>query len=375
MTAHLLSAQLLSLRLLGHAPLAAPRTTGSSMLWYLTRATGVVSLVLLTATVVLGVVGTARAASQRWPRLVTAGLHRNLALASAAFVIIHILTTVLDPYAAISPIASVIPFSSAYRPLWLSLGTFSFDLLLAILITSLLRDRLGRRLWQGVHLLVYLSWPAALWHGLGTGTDTKLFFLLAIDVACVAAVVGAVAWRLLITPSVRTRAAGLLAAAVVPLLTLGFVVLGPLQPGWARRAGTPASLLGKQSGGSSSGTPASGQLYNTPFTAQLAVSANPAGDQRTITITGHTTAAPKEPLLIVLRGTPAGAGVALSGGQVQIGQPGSATGYSGPVTMLNGAELVASVSGQAGQRRAQFVMTINGSSVTGTVSLLAASGE
>ncbi len=368
MTTHLLSRDLL-----GVIPLSAPRTAASSLLWYLTRATGVVALVLLTATVVLGVVGTARAATERWPRLVTAGLHRSLALTSAGFVLIHILTTVLDPYAAISPVAALIPFSSAYRPLWLSLGTFAFDLLLAVLITSLLRDRLTRRTWQGVHLLVYLSWPAALWHGLGTGTDTKLLFLLAIDVCCVAAVIGAVGWRLLITPSSQIRAAGLLAVVLVPLLTLAFVVLGPLRPGWSRRAGTPASLVG-QAGGTASGSTASGQLYNTPFTGQLATATNQAGDQRTITITGHTTAAPQENLSIVLRGTPAGAGVALSGGQVQIGQTGSNGAYSGPVVMLNGAELVAAVSGQAGQRRAQFVLAINGSSVTGTVSLLAASG-
>lgn len=366
---------LLTAHAAGPLLLSAPRTTSSSILWYLTRATGVVSLVLLTATVVLGVVGTARAATPRWPRLVTAGLHRNLALTSAAFVGIHILTTVLDPYAAIAPVAAVIPFSSAYRPVWLSLGTFAFDLLLAVLISSLLRDRLSKRTWQAVHLLVYLSWPAALWHGLGTGTDTKLSFLLVIDAGCVVAVAGAVAWRLMITPSLRARAAGVLGLVGMPLATLVFVIAGPLHAGWAKRAGTPASLLGQQPATTGPSAASGGQLNNTPFTASLAVSDSADGSQRTITINGQTTAAPKENLSIVLRGTPAGSGVALSGGQVQIGQPGSATGYSGPVVMLNGAQLVASVSGQPGQRRALFVLTINGSSVTGTVSLQAASGE
>src|ERR1022692_4990262 len=105
--------------------LSAPIITGPSLLWYTTRATVVVALVLLTGTVVLGVIGTARAASQRWPRIVTAGLHRNLALTGTAVVGVHVVTTVLDPFAPIGWIAAVIPFTSSYRPLWLSLGAIA----------------------------------------------------------------------------------------------------------------------------------------------------------------------------------------------------------------------------------------------------------
>ena len=226
--------------------LGTPHMSGSTLLWYSTRATGIVALVLLTGTVILGVVGTARAASARWPRLVTAGLHRNLALTSIVLVGVHVLTTVLDPFASISVAGAFIPFSSPYRPLWLSMGAVAFDLLLAILVTSLLRDRISHRAWRAVHLLVYLSWPVALWHGLGTGTDTRLSWVLAIDVVCVAAVGWAVWWRLSLTSSHATRAAGLLTLTMAPLLTAAFVMFGPLQPGWARRAGTPVKLLGSQ---------------------------------------------------------------------------------------------------------------------------------
>ena len=186
--------------------------SGSSLLWYSTRATGIVAMVLLTATVMLGVIGTTRAASARWPRLVTAGLHRNLALTSVALIVVHVVTTVTDPFASIGIAAAFVPFSSGYRPLWLSLGAVSFDLLLAVLITSLLRQRLSHRAWQAVHLLVYLSWPVALWHGLGTGTDTRLPWVLVIDLACVAGVGWAVWWRLGITSRLssadRTASAG-----------------------------------------------------------------------------------------------------------------------------------------------------------------------
>lgn len=360
----------------GHL-LGAPFTTGSSLLWYSTRATGIVSLVLLTGTVMLGVIGTARAASVRWPRLVTAGLHRNLALTSVALVCVHVLTTVFDPFASISLVAAFIPFSSPYRPLWLSLGAVSFDLLLAVIITSLLRDRLNHRSWHAVHLLVYVCWPVALWHGLGTGTDTKLAWVLAINVGCIAAVGWAVWWRLSLTDHPLTRLGGLLTLACVPLLTLVFVLRGPLQPGWARRAGTPVKLLGNQ-GQTSAGVPASSQpapLVNAPFRAHLTVTSGPGANRRTITITGRTTTVPAESFVIVLHGTPSGGGVNLTGGTARLGQAGTASGYSGPVVELAGRDLVAAVSGQAGQRRAQFTLTINGSVVTGTVSLLAADGE
>jgi ferric reductase like protein len=355
--------------------LGAPIVSGTTLLWYSTRATGIVAMVLLTGTVMLGVVGTARAASERWPRLVTAGLHRNLALTSIALVGVHVLTTVLDPFASISLAAAFIPFSSPYRPLWLSLGAVAFDLLLAVLVTSLLRDRLGHRAWRAVHLLVYLSWPVALWHGLGTGTDTKLAWVLAIDVACVAAVGWAVWWRLSLTQSPATRAAGLLTLAVAPLLTVAFVMFGPLQPGWARRAGTPVRLLGGQAHAParSAGGGSPGALANARFRGHLAVSGGQR--ERTITITGRTMTAPAESFVIELRGTPAGSGVSLTGGTVRIGRTGSANAYSGPVVRLAGRDLVAAVSGPAGQRQARFTMTINGSAVTGTVSLVASTGE
>lgn len=351
--------------------------TGTTLLWYTTRATGIVSLVLLTGTVMLGVLGTARAASERWPRLVTAGLHRNLALTSIALVGVHVITTVLDPYAAIGLAAAFIPGSSAYRPLWLSLGALAFDLLLAVLITSLLRDRLSHRTWQAVHLLVYVSWPVAFWHGLGTGTDTRLPWILAIDVGCIAAVGWAVWWRLSLTRSPLTRGVGLASVLVAPVLTAMFVLAGPLQPGWARRAGTPARLLGSQGHAPAAQTGRSQpvNLVNTRFTGRVAVASGPGANERTITITGRTVTKPGRLVVIVLHGTPSGAGVALSGGTVRIGGAGSATEYTGTVVQLAGNTLAAAVSGPGGQRQAHFTLTISGSAVTGTVSLLAANGE
>jgi methionine sulfoxide reductase heme-binding subunit len=212
-------------------------------LWYTTRATGVVALVLLTATVALGVAGTARFSTQQLPGVVRAGLHRNLSLLTVAFVAMHVVSTVLDPYAGIGIISAVVPFSSAYRPLWLSLGTIALDMLAALVVSSLLRSRLPYQFWRGVHWLAYACWPVALWHGLGTGTDSRLSWLLMLDGLCVLVVGAAVLWRLRLAGPGAVRAAGTAATAVFMLATIAFVAAGPLQSGWARRAGTPASLL------------------------------------------------------------------------------------------------------------------------------------
>ena len=243
----------------GH--LLAAGGSGPSPLWYATRATGVVALVLLTGTVALGVAGVARVSTGVMPRLVRAGLHRNISLLAVAFVAVHVLTTVLDPYAGISLVSAVVPFSSPYRPLWLSLGTIAFDMLLALVATSLLRSRLSYRTWRAVHWLAYASWPVALWHGLGTGTDSRLPLLLLLDALCVLAVGASVVWRLRLAAPAGARTAGLLVTGTVLVATLIFVSAGPLQPGWARRAGTPRSMLGssRPAPASAAGRPGDGR--------------------------------------------------------------------------------------------------------------------
>src|SRR5439155_7225345 len=122
-------------------------------LWYLTRASGVVSLLLLTAGLVLGILGTVRWRSDRWPRFAVVSIHRNLTLFAIAFVALHVLTTIADGYVPVGFKDAVIPFVSKYRPLWLGFGAVAFDLLLALVVTSLLRARIGYRAWRAVHWL------------------------------------------------------------------------------------------------------------------------------------------------------------------------------------------------------------------------------
>jgi|ERR1700722_12009494 len=188
----------------------------STALWYASRATGVVSLLLLTAVMLLGLLVTRQGRLPGLPRFAVSGLHRNLSLLGVAFVAMHVLTAVADGYVRIPLTAAVIPLTSSYERLWLGLGTVSFDLMLAAVATSLLRRHLSRWAWRAVHLTAYLSWPVAWFHSVFASGDLRHGLLFALAMGCAVAVVGAVVWRLAAAAKDVPRAerVGLLMTAV-----------------------------------------------------------------------------------------------------------------------------------------------------------------
>jgi methionine sulfoxide reductase heme-binding subunit len=172
-----------------------------TLFWYTARGAGVVSLLLLTGSVGLGVASTWRQTPGGWPRFLIGGLHRNVALLTLLFLGLHILTAVVDPFTHLGWTAALVPFASWYRPFWLGLGTVAAELLLAIVATSLLRRFLGYGAWRAVHWLTYASWPVALVHGLGTGSDSGSLWLRALYGVCLTAVLVLIGARLWLGPS------------------------------------------------------------------------------------------------------------------------------------------------------------------------------
>jgi len=158
-------------------------------------------MILLSAVVVLGVLSTMRVQSAAWPRFLTTGLHRNLALLTLVFLALHIVTAVVDPFTHLGWLAAVVPFSSYYRTFWLGLGTIAFELLAAIVVTSLLRGVIGQAAWRIVHWLAYASWPVAVIHGFGTGTDVLSAWFMVLAIVCVFAVALAIIIRLMQPPA------------------------------------------------------------------------------------------------------------------------------------------------------------------------------
>lgn len=218
---------------------------GPSTYWYMTRSTGAVALLLLSVAVALGVLDVQRWSTPRWPRFVVDSIHRNVALLALVFLVLHILTSVLDSFAPIGLIDAVVPFVGAYRPFWLGLGTVASDLIVAVTVTSLLRAHMGCASWRAIHWLTYASWPIALLHGFGTGSDANKLWLQALSAICLVMVLGAVFARVASgwPENIRIRGAALGGTGVFSLFLVLWLPSGPLGSEWARRSGTPASLL------------------------------------------------------------------------------------------------------------------------------------
>ena len=163
-------------------------------LWYLSRATGVASMALLTVTFILGMATAGRRSPSADRATVVMALHRWLSLGMVAFLTAHVATAIAETYVSIDLVSALVPFTSGYATFWVGLGTLAVDLLVAIVVTSWLRHRLPERAWRTVHWASYLLWPIALIHGFMLGTADQPL-LRAATVACGAAGMAALAWR------------------------------------------------------------------------------------------------------------------------------------------------------------------------------------
>jgi len=179
--------------------------THTTVLWYASRATGIVAMVLLSLVVVLGVLVSRKVRLPGLPRFAVVGLHRRVSLIAVLFVAVHVLSAVADSYVSISLAAVIIPFTSAYRPLEVGLGVVALDLGIAVIGTSLLRTRIGWKTWRLVHWLAYAAYPIAILHGFTSATDLRSGALLAVTVLCLLAVAAAIGFRLLGRPASRGR--------------------------------------------------------------------------------------------------------------------------------------------------------------------------
>ena len=356
--------------------IAAAVTTAPSAMWYLTRGTGTVALILLTLSVALGVAVARRAQTANVPRFVFDSVHRTASLLAVCFVLVHIVTAVLDGFAPITLVDAVVPFRSPYRPLWLGLGAVAFDLLVAVALTSLFRRRLGHRAWRATHWAAYASWPVALVHGLGTGSDAKSGWMLAITGACVIVVIVAVVaratagWPAKGWPNhAGARATALAASALVPIGLLVWLPSGPLAADWAKRAGTPSSLLTAATARSPAGSKTGGGAAQASFTAPVSgtlqtggLSGGLAEVHLALTIAGQTLST----LDIRIIGQPVGGGVDMSTSSVRLGTSSDPAQYVGEVTSLDATNVAATVRSSSGRLGLQAQLQIDPG--TGTVS-------
>jgi DMSO/TMAO reductase YedYZ heme-binding membrane subunit len=331
--------------------------TGSAWLWYATRGTGAVALALLTASIALGALVATRPAGSRPPRRYALGaLHRNVTLIAVALVAAHVVTSVADGFAPVGLLDGVVPFASPYRRVWLGLGTVACDLVLVLVATSLVRVRLGRRLWKGVHWLAYAAWPTAFVHALGTGSDARTGFVRGVAYAAAAVVAGALVLRLVRARGARTAwrvSAGLASAAVLAGIALWYAG-GPARHGWARRAGTPARLLG----GAPRARPRLASIavvrpLRAPFAAAITgtiAESAPAPGRARVTITGRGRGGAAGAFRVDLSGRALASGVAMTASGVSFVPAGTRVVYTGSVASLDGTRVVARLRAPGGAR-------------------------
>ncbi len=165
-------------------------------LWALGRGTGITALAFMTVALFLGIATRSGRPLVMLPRFAVADVHRFASLAGTLLVVLHMALLFFDPYAQLRLVDFIVPFLGTYRPVWLGLGTLAFDLLAVVIVTSLLRHRLGVRAFRAAHWATYSLWPVAMAHALGNGTDAGHGWFLLFAGCCAVTVCGALVWRL-----------------------------------------------------------------------------------------------------------------------------------------------------------------------------------
>lgn len=341
----------------------------STITWDAARAGGFAAYLLLTLAVTAGLVLRNRWQSERWPRLVTNELHGYLSLLGLVFIAVHVAAVTIDPFTHFGLAEILLPFASHYRPLWMGLGIVSLYLLLSVWLSTRLRTRIGHGLWRRIHLLAFLVYAAATVHGLGSGSDTRTSWAIAIYAVSVS-VVGGLTARSLLVPGARGERSRPLGAALTGLAVAGvalWTAVGPLAAQWGKHAGrAQASVVAATAPRSST----SG-LVQTPFvatfTGQATVSEPNDVGLVTVRIHGALRGGTRDHLEILVHGSPlSDGGVAMQASHVSLG---AATPlYTGRIVKLDGMRLVAAVSSQAERLRLRISLRFGSDgSARGTV--------
>lgn len=362
--------------------LLATISPNTKFLWYLSRATGIVSLLLLGVIVLLGIATATKMTPKGFGKLVGPDLHRRLSITTVGFIAVHVVAAILDPFVAVGIGASLVPFVSKYRPLWVGLGTVGLDLILVVVATSLIRHRLNHGIWKKIHYLSWVIVSLVLFHALGTGSDTQVKLVEIVYVGFILAIGLAGILRVLsengFTSSKKAIAGlGLLG---IPLLLLVWATQGPLRIGWAKSA-TSFSLLPNIKP-ASSGFSTSSSSVNQPGTGAnigsftLPVSGNMSGtlvQSQTnsgiaiLTLRGTVEGTP-DAIAVQLNGSVQEGSLVLESSTAYLGTNTKPNLYTGTVSRASGSTLILALTGPSGSIGARMDVAISGNSFSGTFS-------
>jgi len=173
--------------------------------WIEARASGMLALLLLTASVTAGLVLKSRPFGSHLKPATVTDIHRFLALLCLGATAIHGAALLLDSSVHISIVGLLVPGFVPYRPLWVGIGVVAAELMALVYASFSQRKRIGTKTWRRLHWTTYAIFAAMITHGIMSGTDTSQPWALGIYLGAIATTVMATTWRILVPPAKPAR--------------------------------------------------------------------------------------------------------------------------------------------------------------------------
>jgi predicted ferric reductase len=178
-------------------------------MWYITRAAGLMSYLLLWLSTVWGLAVSNKILDPVLQRMFTYDFHQFISLLAIGFIVLHIVVLLADQYLPFSVAQILVPFAAPYRPVWVGLGTIGLYLTLLVSITFYIRRRIGQKAFRAIHLASYLAFLAAALHGLLSGTDSPLITVRLMYLSTTLIVVFLTAYRVMMSAQAKRQRAAL----------------------------------------------------------------------------------------------------------------------------------------------------------------------
>jgi len=150
-----------------------PSAPANYVWWLAGRSAGIVAMLLVTCSVILGLAMAARVVPSR-RRRDAVRLHQHLALIALGAITAHDLLLAADPWLRAGVKGILVPFAIGYRPLWTGLGILGGYLAAILGLSFYVRRRIGARVWRRMHRFTVVVYVLALAHSLGSGTDASI---------------------------------------------------------------------------------------------------------------------------------------------------------------------------------------------------------
>ena len=173
--------------------------------WLASRAVGVVAMILLSASVALGLLLSGRTIRRPGAPAWLKHLHEATALTALVAIVAHGALLIGDDFLRPGVAGVVLPFHLAGQPVWTGVGVVAGWLAVLLGLSFYARRRIGVGVWRWLHRWTLAAYLLALAHALGSGSDSGSWWMLAVIGACVAPVIFALTLRLLPGPPAAGR--------------------------------------------------------------------------------------------------------------------------------------------------------------------------